>query len=251
MITDWISENSPRERIAQCVQSARSVEFHRTVNQTEQSARGPDDNEMLRYVLSDGTPTPSAQIQISQVGARFIDRETNTSEVEIRPCREDVVIDMHPVHSKGIQVPSSNSGLSSHDMNIVESSIARLHVLDTMPQLDSPLSVCASRRPVPEVKDILQYLEEVILVRVIVTLLIIDHEADKDILEGEDIIRIEVENHQIKKIIKIDGIQEEGDPQIMEDPLMMEDPQEMEGCQDDLEDKDHLPHQDLLDQCAL
>ena len=36
---------------------------------------------------------------------------------------------------------------------------------------------------------------------------------------------------------------------MMEDPLMMEDPQEMEDCQDDLEDKDHKDHQDLLDQC--
>ena len=54
----------------------------------EQSVREPADNEVLRYVLSDVTTTPSAQIQISQVGARFIDRETNTSEVEIRPPRE-------------------------------------------------------------------------------------------------------------------------------------------------------------------
>ena len=38
---------------------------------------------------------------------------------------------------------------------------------------------------------------------------------------------------------------------MMEDPLMMEDPQEMEDLQDDLEDKDHQAHQDLLDQCVL
>ena len=87
MFTDWSSENSPRERVAQHVQSARSVESRMTVNQTEQSAREPDDNEIWRYVLSDVTPTASAQIQISQVGARFIDRETNTAEVEIRPLR--------------------------------------------------------------------------------------------------------------------------------------------------------------------
>ena len=60
LFTDWSSENSPRERVAQCVQSAKSVESHRTVNQTEQTAREPDDNEVLRYVLSDVTPTPSA-----------------------------------------------------------------------------------------------------------------------------------------------------------------------------------------------
>ena len=98
------------------------------------------------------TTIPSAHIQISQVGARFIDRETNTSEVEIRPPREDVRIDIDHVHSKGIQVPSSHSGLSSHDMNIVESSLARLHIPDQMPQLDGPLSVRARRRPIPEVR---------------------------------------------------------------------------------------------------
>ena len=38
---------------------------------------------------------------------------------------------------------------------------------------------------------------------------------------------------------------------MMVDPLMMEDPQEMEDLQDDLEDKDHQAHQDLLDQCIL
>ena len=59
------------------------------MNQTEQPTRDPEDNEVLRYVLSDVTTTPSTQIQISQVGARFVDRETNTSEVEIRPHREE------------------------------------------------------------------------------------------------------------------------------------------------------------------
>ena len=47
---------------------------------------------------------------------------------------------------------------------------------------------------------------------------------DEDILEGEDIIKIEVEDHQIEKITKIEGIQEEEDPQMIEDPLMMVDP---------------------------
>ena len=95
----------------------------------------------------------STQIQISQVGARFIDRETNTSEVEIRPPREEMRTDIIHAHSKGIQVPSSNSELSSDDMNIIESPLARPHVPDTMLQLDSPLSVCTRRkRPVPEVR---------------------------------------------------------------------------------------------------
>ena len=92
------------------------------------------------------TTTPSSQIQISQVGARFIDRETNTSEVEIRPPREEVRIDIDHTHSRGVQVPSSHSELSSHDNNIIESSITRLHIPGIMPQLDGPVSVCARRQ---------------------------------------------------------------------------------------------------------
>ena len=105
LFTDWSSEDSPRERVNQWIQSARSVESRRTINQTEQTVREPGDDEVLRYVLSDVTTTPSAQIQISQVGARFIDRETNTSEVEIRPPREEARIDIDHTHSKGVQVP--------------------------------------------------------------------------------------------------------------------------------------------------
>ena len=42
------------------------------MNQTEQTVRESGDGEVLRYVLSDVTTTPSAQIQISQVGARLL-----------------------------------------------------------------------------------------------------------------------------------------------------------------------------------
>ena len=73
LFTDWSSKGSPRERVNQQIQSARSVESRRTINQTEQSVREPEDDEVLRYVLSDVTTTPSARIQISQVGARFTD----------------------------------------------------------------------------------------------------------------------------------------------------------------------------------
>ena len=122
------------------------MESRRTVNQTEQSVREPGNNEVLRYVLSDVTTTPSAQIQISQVGARFIDRETNTSEVEIRPPREEARIDTDHTHSRGVQVPSSHSEPSSLDNNIIGSSTARLHIPDIMPQLDGTVSVHARRR---------------------------------------------------------------------------------------------------------
>ena len=67
------------------------------------------------------------------MGARFIDRETNTSEVEIRPPREEVRIDVDHTHSKGVQVPSSHGELSSSDNNIIDSSIVRPCILDIMP----------------------------------------------------------------------------------------------------------------------
>ena len=63
--------------------------------------------------------------------------------------------------------------------------------------------------------------------RVIVTLMTTDHVRGEDILE-EDIIRIEVEDHQIENITKVEDIQEVEDPLMMEDPMMMEDPQMME-----------------------
>ena len=61
--------------------------------------------------------------------------------------------DIDHTHSRGVQVPSSHSELSSPDNNIIESSIARLHIPDMMPQWDGPVSVCARRRrPIPEVR---------------------------------------------------------------------------------------------------
>ena len=123
LFTDWSSEGSPRERVNQQIQSARSVEPRRTVNQTEQIVREPGGDEVLRYVLSDVTTTPSARIQISQVGARFIDQETNTSEVEIRPPRKEARTDIIHAHSQGIQVPSLSSEFFSHNRNTKESMV--------------------------------------------------------------------------------------------------------------------------------
>ena len=84
--------------------------------------------------------TPSTQIQTSQVGTRFIDRETNTSEIEIRPPREEARTDIIQAHSQGIPVPSSSSEFSSHNMNMEESTV-RPCVPIIMPQLDGPASV--------------------------------------------------------------------------------------------------------------
>ena len=71
--------------------------------------------------------------------------------MEIRPDREEVRTDIIHAHSKGIQVPSSNSELSSHDMNI-DDSIARPCIPVMMPQLDGLTSVHVRRQPVPVVR---------------------------------------------------------------------------------------------------
>ena len=72
------------------------------------------------------------------MGARLSDRESNTTVVEIRLTREEEIIH---AHNQGVQVPSSNGGLSSHSM-YMEESIER----SNMPQLDGPTSVRAQRR---------------------------------------------------------------------------------------------------------
>ena len=83
-------------------------------------------------------------MQTSQVGASLIDCENNTSNIGIRPPREEVRTD-----SQGIQVPSSSCEFSSHNMN-VEESMVRPNVPIIMPQLDGPTSVRTQRRrPLP------------------------------------------------------------------------------------------------------
>ena len=120
------------------------------MNQTEQPTINPEDNEVLRYILSDVMTIPSTHQQLIQVGARFVDRETNTSEIEVRPQREEMRTDIKHTHSRGVQVPTSHSNLSSHDVDIVGGSPARPHIPDIMPQLDGPTSVCTRRRSVKE-----------------------------------------------------------------------------------------------------
>ena len=150
LFTDWSSIDSPRERVTQCVQSARIVEPNTTAIPTEQTTREPEDNEVLRHILSDVMTTSSTRIQLDQVGARLVDRETNTSAVELRPQREETRIDIKHTQSKGIQVPTSNSDISSRDIDIVEGSLARPCIPDIMPQLDGPTSIHVRQRPAQE-----------------------------------------------------------------------------------------------------
>ena len=85
LFMDWSSIDSPRERVSQCDQSARSVEPNITVIHTEPPTIDPAGNEVMGNVLSDVTTVPSTHQQSSQVGTRFVDRETNTSEIEVGP----------------------------------------------------------------------------------------------------------------------------------------------------------------------
>ena len=84
------------------------------------------------------------------MGTRFVDRETNTSELEVRPQREETRTGIKHTHSRGVQVPTSHNDLSSHDIDIGGGSPARPHIPDIMPQLDGPTSVHARRRPKQE-----------------------------------------------------------------------------------------------------
>ena len=84
------------------------------------------------------------------MGTGFVDRETNTSAVELRPQREETRIDIKHTYSKGVQVSTSHSEFSSYDTDIVRSSLARPCIPDIMPQLDGPTSIRTRRRPVQE-----------------------------------------------------------------------------------------------------
>ena len=263
LFTDWSSIDSPRERVTQHSQSTRSVEPNITVIQTEQPTIGPEESEVLGNTLSDVTTIPSTHQQISQVGTRFVDRETNMSAVEIRPQREETRIDIKHTQSKGVQVPTLHSELSSYDTDIVGSSLARPHIPDIMPQLDSPTSIHARKRPV----------QEFIQRTATIPRGGYPDESDSDSHDNQS---HDERRHSGRRRHYHDrggrppdrrNDQERGysrsgrppdrgslmieDPLMMVDPLMMEDPQEMEDCQDDLEDKDHQAHQDLLDQCVL
>ena len=148
LFTDWSSNNSPRERETQCNLSARSVEPNttQTVNQTEQPELDSVRNEVMENILSDVMTVPSTHRQLSQVDTRFIDRETNTSKVELRSQREETRINILSDHSRDVQMPTSHSGISFHEINIIGGFPVRPHATD-IPQLDGPTSVCIRRRP--------------------------------------------------------------------------------------------------------
>ena len=149
LFTDWSSIDSPRERVSQCNLSARSVEPNITqpVNQTEQPELDPVRNETVGSIFNDVMTVPSTHQQLSQVGTRFADRKTDMSEVEVRSQREETRTVIMNSHSRDVQMPTSCSGISSHETNNIGGSPVRPCITDIIPQLDRPTSVCTRRRP--------------------------------------------------------------------------------------------------------
>ena len=102
--------------------------------------------------LSDVMTFPSACRQPSQVGTRFIDRETNTSDVEMRTQREEIRIgnlssnEVVISNDRDTQMPTSYSGLSSYDTKITGGSHIRTCIAEMIAQLDGPASVYSRRR---------------------------------------------------------------------------------------------------------
>ena len=141
LFMDWSSEGSPRDRNNQHIQSVRNVE-----PRTELVTREPEEEQAIRHVLSEVSTTSSIPVQTDQVGPRHVDRETNTSVVDIRPIGEEVRTDLIYTHSIGIQMPSVSSGLSSSTMNEREF-ITEPRVPIRIPQLDGPSSVHVIRKP--------------------------------------------------------------------------------------------------------
>ena len=141
------SIDSPRKRETQCNLSARSVDPNTTptLNQTQQPVLDPIRDEAVGNINNDVMTVPSTHQQLNQVGTRFVDRETNTSEVEIRSLREETRID-----NRDVQIPTFHSSIFSHETNIIRGSPIRPCVTDIMPQLDGPTSVCTRRRPEQE-----------------------------------------------------------------------------------------------------
>ena len=89
---------------------------------------------------------PSACQQPSQVGTRLIDRETNTSEVEVRTQREETRIDNTNSNNRDTQMPTSHIGLSSHETDVIGGYPIRTCNMDMIPQLDGPTSARTKRR---------------------------------------------------------------------------------------------------------
>ena len=117
LFTDWSNIDSPREGETQHNLSVRSVEPNttQTLNQTEQPELDPVRDETVGNINNDVMTVPSTHQQLSQVGTRFVDRETNMSDVEINSQRKETRTDIRYSHNRDVQMPTYHSGISSHE----------------------------------------------------------------------------------------------------------------------------------------
>ena len=132
LFTNWSSVDSPRERTSQRnVSRDTELNTNQTDNQMEQPGSEPARIEAMGNTLSDIRTFPSVCRQPSQVVTRYIDREMNTSDVEVRTQREEMQIEnlssneVIISNNRDTQMPTSHSGLSSHDTEITGGSPIR------------------------------------------------------------------------------------------------------------------------------
>ena len=113
---------------------------------TEPDIEELDGEQAIRHRLNEMSTTPSVQVHTDQVGLRGIDRETNTSAVDIQTVDdEEARVYMIHTHGIGIQMPSISSGLSSSTMD--ERKFTTECCLPIrIPQLNGPSSVHIKRK---------------------------------------------------------------------------------------------------------
>ena len=160
LFIDWSSIDSPRERMSQHDDSARNAKpnINQPDNQTEQPGSEPVRSETRGNTLGDVVTLSSTCQQSSQEGTRPIDREAMRSDIEVRIQSGEPRIDN--VSSNGVlmsndrdnQIPTSHSGLSSHETEIIGGSPIRTFTRNMIPQLDGPTSVCTRRRTLKNVR---------------------------------------------------------------------------------------------------
>ena len=114
-------------------------------NQTVQPGSEPARIETMGNTLSDVMTFPSTCRQLNQVGTRLIDRETNTSDIEVRSQREETRVDDSSndeviiPSNRNAQIPASCSNVSSYDTEFTGGShCMRTHDAEMVPQLDGP-----------------------------------------------------------------------------------------------------------------
>ena len=90
LFTDWSSLDSPQARTYPRNVSVRDIEQDRNQpnNQTIQPGAEPAQIEVMGNALHDNVTSSSTCQQLDQVGARLIDVEINTSDIEVRSQRD-------------------------------------------------------------------------------------------------------------------------------------------------------------------